>query len=73
MQPVDASYEGGVLKLAKPLSLRAGEQVTVVVIRRPDRARWNLARLSETAHEDLALAEAGLTEWGAALDAEDRR
>lgn len=73
MQPVDASYEGGVLKLAKPVSLRTGEKVTVVIIRRPDHARWNLARLSGTAHEDAALADAGLAEWGAALDAEDRR
>jgi predicted DNA-binding antitoxin AbrB/MazE fold protein len=44
MEPVEASYEGGVLKLAKPVSLRAGERVTVLIIRRPDRARWNLAR-----------------------------
>jgi predicted DNA-binding antitoxin AbrB/MazE fold protein len=73
MQPVDASYEGGVLKLAKPVALRTGERVTVLIIRRPDDARWNLARLSDRAHEDVALAEAGLAEWGAALDAEDRR
>ncbi len=73
MRPVEASYEPGVLKLAEPLPLRSGERVAVVIIRRPDPARWNLARLAETGSDDAALAQAGLAEWSTALEAEDRR
>ena len=71
MRRIDASYEDGSLKLDKPLPLRAGERVAVVVVRKPDPSRWDLARLAATGREDLALAEAGLAEWASALDDED--
>lgn len=71
MGPVDALYENGLLRPVSPLPLRSGERVTVIVVRRGDATRWNVARLG--AHgDDLALAEAGLDEWAAALDREDR-
>ena len=44
---IDASYEDGSLKLDKPLPLRAAERVAVVVVRKPDPSRWDLARLNE--------------------------
>lgn len=75
MRPVEARYEAGMLKPARPLALRSGERVGVIVVRLPDEKRWNLQRLasSAAAHEDEALARAGLAEWADALDAEDRR
>ena len=36
-----------------------------------DPSRWDLIRLGEAPGEDLELAEAGLSEWAAALEAED--
>ena len=72
MRPVDALYENGVLRPVSPLPLRPGERVALIVVRRPDAGRWNFARLAAHAGEDLALAEAGLNEWAAALDREDR-
>jgi len=33
---------------------------------------WDLARLAATGRDDLALAEAGLADWVAALESEDR-
>jgi predicted DNA-binding antitoxin AbrB/MazE fold protein len=73
MRPVEASYENGLLRPAKPLPLRAGERVGLIVVRRPDRARWDLARLAAGADEDDALARAGLAEWVDNLDREDHR
>lgn len=71
MGPVDALYENGLLRPMSPLPLLPGERVAVIVVRKADPARWDLARLA--AHgDDLALAEAGLGEWAAALDREDR-
>jgi hypothetical protein len=56
------------------LPLRPGERVGIVVVRRPDAARLNLARLSKTASADEEeLAEEGLSAWADALDREDRR
>lgn len=72
MGPVDALYENGLLRPVSPLSLRPGERVAVIVVRKADPARWNLARLAAHGDDDLALAEAGLDEWAAALDREDR-
>lgn len=72
MGPVDALYENGVLRPVSALPLRPGERVSLVVVRRPDQARWNLDRLAAHSGEDLALAEAGLDDWAAALDREDR-
>ncbi len=74
MGPVDALYENGLLRPMSPLSLRPGERVGVIVIRKADPARWDVARLGAHADDDfdLALAEAGLDDWAAALDREDR-
>lgn len=70
MGPIDALYENGLLRPVSPLPLRAGERVVVIVVRRPDATRWNLTRLAAHGDDDLALAEAGLDEWAAALDRE---
>ena len=73
MRPVEARYEDGVLKPEKPLPLRAGDRVGVIVLRRPDPARWDLQRLGAAAAEDAQLAAAGLDDWADTLDGEDRR
>ena len=70
---IDADFEDGVLRPVRPLTLRPGERVRLIVIRRPDRARWDLNRLAARPDEDLELAEAGLPEWAEALDSQDRR
>jgi hypothetical protein len=54
------------------LTLRSGERVGLIVVRQPDPARWNLARLASHASDDTDLAAAGLDEWALALDREDR-
>lgn len=72
MRPVDALYENGVLRPVSPLPLRSGERVALIVVRRPDASRWDFSRLAAHGAEDLALAEAGLNEWAAALEREDR-
>ena len=73
MRPVEALYDGGLLRPTTPLALRPGERVGLIVLRLPDPSRWNLDRLSQfDRHEDLTLAEEGLAEWADALDAEDR-
>ena len=70
---VQAQYEDGVLRPTERLGLRPGEQVSLIVVRRPDPSRWDLARLVKAANgEDLALAEQGLTEWAGELDATER-
>jgi predicted DNA-binding antitoxin AbrB/MazE fold protein len=71
MRPVEAEYENGLLKPAKPLRLRAGERVAVIIVRRPDPRRWDLKRLTRSSNEDADLANAGLDDWAAALDRED--
>ena len=73
MRPVEARYEDGVLKPEKPLPLRPGDRVGLILVRRPDPARWDLQRLAAGAEEDEALASADLDQWADALDAEDRR
>jgi predicted DNA-binding antitoxin AbrB/MazE fold protein len=71
MRSVEARYEHGTLRLAKPLPLTPGERVRVIVVRQSDPRRWDLAKLSATdASEDLALAEAGLSDWDSELDGE---
>jgi predicted DNA-binding antitoxin AbrB/MazE fold protein len=70
---VEAQYEDGVLRPTQRLGLRPGEQVSLIVVRRPDPSRWDLARLVKAGNrEDLALAEQGLTEWSGELDATER-
>ena len=72
MGPVDALYENGLLRPVAPLSLRPGERVSVIVVRKADPQRWDLMRLGAQSDDELALAEAGLADWAAALDREDR-
>ena len=72
MGPVDALYENGLLRPVAPLPLRPGERVSVIVVRKADPNRWDLVRLAAHSDDELALAEAGLAEWAAALDREDR-
>ncbi len=40
VRPVEALYENGVLRPAKPLNLKPGERVGLIVVRHPDGARW---------------------------------
>lgn len=73
MRPIEARYENGLLKPETPLTLRPGERVALIVVRRPDPKRWDLERLAKSgADEELALSEQGLAEWADALDAEAR-
>ena len=69
---IEADFEGGVLRPTRPLALRQGERVRLIVVRRSESARWDLERLAGSADEDLALAEAGLGDWADALDERDR-
>lgn len=71
MRPVEALYEDGTLKRDHPLPLRSGERVGVILVRKPDPARWNLARIAATGDEDLELAATGLDAWTADLERED--
>jgi predicted DNA-binding antitoxin AbrB/MazE fold protein len=71
MRPVEALYENGLLRPAKPLNLRPGERVALIVLRHSDPSRWDLSRLSANAQEDLELASEGLDGFGANLDHED--
>jgi len=74
VKPVEASYENGLLKPAKPLPLAEGEHVKLIVVRKSDPKRWDLARIAAASDDDdLALAEAGLDDWATELDAEDTR
>jgi predicted DNA-binding antitoxin AbrB/MazE fold protein len=66
---IQAQYDNGVLRPAKPLPLRSGERVTVLVVRQPEPARWDLARLAGSPDEDDALAHTGLDDWANALEA----
>ena len=73
MKPVDAIYENGQLRPAKPLGLDPGERVRIIVCRKADPSRWDHARLGHPPPQDEgALTETGLAEWADALDAEDR-
>ncbi len=72
MRPVEARYEGGLLKPETPLPLRPGERVALIVVRHADPKRWDLTRLARGGKdEDLALAEGGLSEWADTLYRED--
>ncbi len=74
MKAVAARYENGLLRLESPLALRAGEEVSLIVLRHSDSSRWDLVRLANGGDaEDRALSEQGLDDWAAALEAEDRR
>lgn len=71
MRPIQARYENGSLRPMEPLALRAGERVTLVVMRRPDPSRWDVERLARGGGEDDELAESGLDEWADGLQRED--
>ena len=74
MSLVEADYEDGVLRPVKPLRLRPGERVHLIVRRRSDPARWDLERLTKLGHdEDLDLASTGLEDWSQSLKDEDDR
>jgi len=62
MAGIAARFENGALHPLRPLTLRQGERVEVIVIRRGDPARWDLDRLGAAGDEDLELAGAGLVE-----------
>jgi predicted DNA-binding antitoxin AbrB/MazE fold protein len=72
MEVIEAEFNDGVLRPMRHLPLRPGERVGIVVVRRPDPLRWDLARLSRVAPDEEALTEAGLREWETALCDEDR-
>ena len=65
-------FEDGFLKPAKPLNLRPGERVALIVVRQPDPKRWDVDRLASAPGEDEELAALGLNDWAASLDREDR-
>lgn len=70
---VEAQYENGVLRPVERLGLRPGERVNLMVMRRPDPRRWDLARLSSTSNqEDLSLSEQGLADWAESLEGTER-
>lgn len=71
MKPVEASYQNGIFKPAKPLPLAEGEHVRLIVVRKSDPARWNLDKIANFASDDADLAAAGLDTWAKSLDAED--
>ena len=72
MKPIEARYEGGVLRPTRPLALRPGERVGLIVLRRADPARWDLAKFATSESlEDGQLAECGLADWSRRLDRED--
>ncbi|HXH95067.1 MAG TPA: antitoxin family protein [Thermoanaerobaculia bacterium] len=73
MEVIEAEFNDGVLRPMRRLPLRPGERVGIVLVRRPDPLRWDLARLSKTSPDENTLTEAGLSEWESALSHEDRR
>ena len=73
MELNEAEFREGVLRPTHLLRLRPGERVGIVVVRRPDPLRWDLARLSKVHPCEDILTEAGLTEWETTLSREDRR
>jgi len=73
MEVIEAEFNDGVLRPVRRLRLRPGERVGIVVVRRPDPLRWDLARLSKVISDEDTLTEAGLAEWEATLSHEDRR
>jgi predicted DNA-binding antitoxin AbrB/MazE fold protein len=72
MEVIEAEFNDGVLRPMRHLSLRPGERVGIVVVRRPDPSRWDLVRLSKVVPDGETLTEAGLSEWESTLQNEDR-
>ena len=73
MELIEAEFNEGVLRPMRRLRLRPGERVGIVVVRRPDPSRWDLARLSRVIRDEDGLTEAGLAEWETTLSREDQR
>ena len=73
MELIEAEFNEGVLRPMRRLRLRPGERVGIVVVRRPDSSRWDLARLSKVIQDESTLTEAGLAEWETTLRREDER
>ena len=74
MSIIEADFENGLLRPTSPLRLRPGERVSIVLLRRPDPARWDMDRLSKPPSSDEdALTETGLANWATALDDEDNK
>lgn len=70
---VAATYEHGSLRPERPLALKEGERVELIVVHRTEPGRWDLVRLGAAPDEDQQLSESGLAAWADGLDAEDRR
>lgn len=60
MEMFEAEFNDGVLCPMRRLRLRPGERVGIVVVRRPDPSRWDLARLSKAIRDEDTLTEADL-------------
>ena len=74
MRVVEARFESGLLRPSRPLALRPGERVHLIVVRQPDPQRWDMARLAKSHWADEAvLTEQGLEDWAASLEREDGR
>jgi predicted DNA-binding antitoxin AbrB/MazE fold protein len=73
MELIEAEFSDGVLRPMHTLALRPGERVGIVVVRRPDPLRWDLARLSKVTSEEDSLSEAGLADWETSLGSELKR
>ena len=69
---IEAEFNEGVLRPMRRLRLRPGERVGIVIVRRPDALRWDIARLSRVIEDEDTLTEAGLAEWETTLSREDR-
>lgn len=69
---IEAEFKDGVLRPMRRLPLRQGERVGIIVVRRPDPLRWDLARLSKDTPGENTLTAAGLAEWEAACSHQDR-
>jgi predicted DNA-binding antitoxin AbrB/MazE fold protein len=69
MRVFEARFEGGLLRPSRPLALRPGGRVHLIVVREPDPQRWDIARLAQSHSADEAvLTEQGLEDWAASLD-----
>ena len=67
-----AEYRDGILRPDRPLALEPGEKVAVIIVRRAQGSRWDLARIAATsAGVDAELAAGGLVDWAMALNLED--
>jgi len=71
VKSLEAQYDHGVLRPSEKLALRPGERVNIIVIRRPDQSRWDLARIARKSGDEVNLTEQGLVEWAKELDAEE--